>query len=321
MKTPAIASPAIKIAVTSFLLLVVFRSVDAARIRQNLAHLATGHLALLVAVSWLGQLFCAQRWRVLACSLGMRQGYGTFFQYYFVGMLFNLGLPSLVGGDVIKAYMISRKTGSPVHYGLASVLQDRAAGLISLLVLGTTAAALHAMEWRGVPVRLVYLAVWIGVASALGMAWKGERIYRKYIIPGSHSLIQKALAALRDFHEALGTMRLETGAVLQVAGISFFNSALVLWLFRQVSVAAGYPVDAIAFAALFPLITLMTLIPISLGGIGVREWTYLQALAILNVPPDAALTIALASSALVVVSDLAGAFFLPVIPSGFRSKS
>ena len=116
-------------------------------------------------------------------------------------------------------------------------------------------------------------------------------------------------------------MRLETGAVLQVAGISFFNSALVLWLFRQVSVAAGYPVDAIAFAALFPLITLMTLIPISLGGIGVREWTYLQALAILNVPPDAALTIALASSALVVVSDLAGAFFLPVIPSGFRSKS
>jgi len=46
-----------------------------------------------------------------------------------------------------------------------------------------------------------------------------------------------------------------------------------------------------------------------------------QALAILNVPPDAALTIALASSALVVVSDLAGAFFLPVIPSGFRSKS
>jgi len=232
-----------------------------------------------------------------------------------------LGLPSLVGGDVIKAYMISRKTGSPVHYGLASVLQDRAAGLISLLVLGTTAAALHAMEWRGVPVRLVYLAVWIGVASALGMAWKGERIYRKYIIPGSHSLIQKALAALRDFHEALGTMRLETGAVLQVAGISFFNSALVLWLFRQVSVAAGYPVDAIAFAALFPLITLMTLIPISLGGIGVREWTYVQALAILNVPPDAALTIALASSALVVVSDLAGAFFLPVIPSGFRSKS
>src|SRR5438128_12311498 len=97
MKTPAIASPAIKIAVTSFLLLVVFRSVDAARIRQNLAHLATGHLALLVAVSWLVQLFCAQRSRVFACSLGMRPGYGTVFEYCFVGMLCTLALPSLVG--------------------------------------------------------------------------------------------------------------------------------------------------------------------------------------------------------------------------------
>jgi len=321
MKTPAVTSQALKVAVTCLLLLIVFRSIDAARIRQNLAHLDTGRLALLIAVCWLGQLFCAQRWRVFACSLGMRQGYGTFFQYYFVGMLFNLGLPSLVGGDVVKAYMISRKTGSPMHYGLASVLQDRAAGLISLLVLGTTAAALHAMEWRGVPVRLVYLLVWIGMASALGMAWKGERIYRKYLIPGASSMIQKALAGLHDFHEALGTMRLEAGAVLQVTGISFLNSALVLWLFRQVSVAAGYPVDAIAFAALFPLITLITLVPVSLGGIGVREWTYLQALAVLNVPPDAALTIALASSALVVVADLAGAFFLPVIPAELRSKS
>src|SRR6266511_3981724 len=244
MKAPAITSQAIKLAVTCL-------------IRQDLAHLDTGRLALLIAVCWLGQLFCAQRWRVFACSLGMRQGYRTFLQYYFVGMLFNLGLPSLVGGDVIKAYMISRKTGSPVHCGLASVLQDRAAGLISLLILGTTAAMLHAMEWRGVPVRLVYLLIWIGVASALGMAWKGERIYRKYIIHGASSMIQKALAALHDFHEALGTMRLEAGAVLQVTGISFLNSALVLWLFRQVSVAAGYPVDAIAFAALFPLITLI----------------------------------------------------------------
>jgi hypothetical protein len=68
--------------------------------------------------------------------------------------------------------------------------------------------------------------------------------------------------------------------------ISFFNSGLVLWTLQQVSVAAGNPVDLAGFSALFPLIAVVTMLPISLGGLGIREWAYVEGLALLKVPAD-----------------------------------
>src|SRR5206468_1044350 len=111
MKLPKGLALLLKVSVTGILLFVVFRTVDLVRIRHDLAGLETGRLALLVSVCWIGQLFCAQRWRLLAASLSLQGSYSTFFQLYFLGMLFNVGLPSLVGGDVVKAYMITHKTG------------------------------------------------------------------------------------------------------------------------------------------------------------------------------------------------------------------
>ena len=320
MRLPSSLLPSVKIAVTALLLFIVFRSVDLAKISHDLSAVEHGRLAILVVACWIGQLLCAQRWRLFAASLGMRGSYGTFFQLYFVGMLFNVGLPSLIGGDVVKAYMITRKTGMPLHYGFASVLQDRAAGLVSLLVYGSIAVVLCPLSWRGIPLRSLYLLAWLGVAFLVWIVWKGETFYCRRPVPGVVSLPQKLAGRLADFHQALGMMRLPPGAILQVILTSFVNSALVLWLFQQVSVAAGYPIDLIAFSVVFPLVSIATLLPISLGGIGIREWSYVEALALLNVPSDVALTIALASSALIIVSDLGGAFFLPTIPAELRSK-
>src|SRR5206468_7606798 len=208
-KLPKGLAPLLKITVTALLLFIVFRSVDLARIRHDLAGLETGRLALLVSVTWIGQLLCAQRWRLLAASLGLKGSYGTFFQLYFLGMLFNVGLPSLVGGDVVKAYIITRRTGAPIHYGFASVVQDRAVGLISLLIYGSAAVVLRPMIWRRVPLWSLYLLAWLGVVIAVWIAWKGERFYRKYLAQdsGLHRLANR----LADFHQALGTMRLSAG--------------------------------------------------------------------------------------------------------------
>jgi hypothetical protein len=113
-------------------------------------------------------------------------------------------------------------------------------------------------------------------------------------------------------------MDLRPAEVAQVVGFSLLNSALVLWIFQQVSVAAGHPVRLVEFSALFPLITLVTMLPISLGGIGIREWAYVEGLALAGVAAEAALAIALASSALVIVFDLAGLLFLPFVPAELR---
>jgi len=311
----------LKVLVSALLLYLVFRSVDLSKIRHDLANLSATHLVTLLLVCWLGQMLCAQRWRLFAASLGMPGNYRSFFQMYFVGMLFNVGMPSLVGGDLIKAYMVSRKSRSPLRSGLASVLQERAAGLISLLAYGTVAAVVWPLRWRNIPLWIAYGVVWIGVVAVVWVAWRGESFYRRLLGGRPASLLAKILTLLADFHQALATMRLTSGAVFQVVALSFVNSALVLWLFRGVSVAAGHPAPLVAFSALFPLIVLLTMLPITIGGLGIREWAYVEALALLGIPHDNALLIALITSTFLIVNNLAGVLFLPTIPSDLRFKT
>jgi hypothetical protein len=312
-------SPGLKVLVTILLLFLVFRSVDVSKIRHDLGALNGRLLAFLIVVCWVGQLACAQRWRLFAAGLELRGSFRSFVQLYFVGMLFNIGLPSLIGGDVVKAYVLSRKTAKPLPLGLASVMQDRVAGMISLFVYGSAAILIHPIVWHRFPLWVAYLFIWIGLTVGLLLAWKGERIYGRFLVRESSSLLQKGLWLIADFHQALGTMRLSRGAILQVALYSFFNSALVFWMFQQISVATGHPVDLTAFSALFPLMTLVTMFPISLGGLGIREWAYVEGLALLGVPGGSALLIALTTSALLIVCNLMGLFFLPTIPAEMRT--
>jgi hypothetical protein len=313
--------PALKILVALLLLYLVFRSVDTSRIAHHLRDIETGRLVLLVLLCWLGQLLCAQRWRLFAASLGMQGSYRSYAQMYLVGMLFNIGLPSLIGGDVVKAYILSRKSGRPLQSGLASVLQDRVAGLLSLIIYGGAAVLVHPITWRGIPLSAVYLATWIGVTLALWLMWKGEAVYRRFLAEEARSAWQKLVRVAADFHQALVTMRLGSGAILQIAGLSFLNSALVLWIYEQIAAATGNAVSLISFSALFPLVTLLTMLPISFSGIGIREWAYVEALALLGVPPERALIVALSTSALVIVVNLGGVFLLPTVPSEMRRIS
>ena len=320
MKMKRFLSFALKVAISAGLIVLLLRSVDPSRLRHDLGRLELGRLTLLLFVCWAGQLFCAQRWRLFAASLGMNMSYRTAVELYFVGMLFNIGLPSLVGGDVVKALMLSRKTAAPVRLSIASVLQDRAVGLIALLVYGSFAALAAPLRWRGVPLVLFYGAAWLGIAAVLAVVWQGQRWYRPSSTEGSR--LSRLLAEAAEFHRALVTMRLPgAGAAAQVIGFSLLNSALVLWVFQQVSTAAGHTIELAPFSALFPLITLVSMLPISLGGVGIREWAYVEALGAVGVAPEAALTISLASSALIIVLDLAGLFFLPALPAELRAKS
>jgi len=317
---PRYIMQAVKILVTVLLLIFVLRSVEPARLLHDLRNLQGGRLAILLACIWVGQFACAQRWRLFAAGLGLGGKYLRFLRIYFACMFFNIGLPSLIGGDAIKAYVISRTTGKPLRLGLASVLQDRAAGWLALISYGLAAALAYPMAWKGIPLIAVYVAVWLGAILALLFVWKGMGLYSRFVVPGVASPIQKVPALAADFHLALATMRLSRGALVQIIALSLFNSALSLLVYQQIAVSAGQSVNLIAFSALIPIVTLLIMMPVSLGGLGIREWAYIEALGMLGVPRSAALVTALTTSAVMILGNLAGVLFLHSIPKDLRRK-
>ncbi len=321
MKIPKPLINVLKILFTILLLFLVFQSIDISKIGADLKSFSLGRLVALLVVCWMGQLLCSERWRIFASSLEMHGEYRSFVQMYFMGMFFNIGLPSLIGGDAIKAYVISRRCSKPFHIGLASVLQDRASGLISLLIYGTIAVALYSISWRGLPLWIVYLLCWIAVAIVFWIILKGEILYRRFLVPDSSSILQRALQMIAEFHQALGVSSLKSGALFRIALFSFINSGLVLWIFQQVTVAAGHKVGIIPFSALFPIVTLATMLPITLSGLGVREWCYVEALSLVGIPGSVSLCISLATSALLLICNFGGVFFLAGIPAELRRRA
>jgi uncharacterized protein (TIRG00374 family) len=251
----------------------------------------------------------------------MPGSYFSFLQMYFAGMFCNIGLPSLVGGDVIKACMVSRKSGKSLHLGLASVLQDRAAGLISLLIYGSAAIAIHPISWKGFPLWVAYLASWIGIVAVFLLVLKGDILYRKHLSTLKNELGLKTLKTFAEFHQAIGTRSMQPRTLFRVVLYSFINSALVLWTFQQVTFAVGTKVGIVPFSALYPLVTLATMMPITLSGLGVRELVYVEALSLAGIPRGLGLIISLATSALSLLCNLGGVFFLPSIPGDLRLKS
>jgi glycosyltransferase 2 family protein len=321
MKFPKHFINGFKLLFTLLLLLLVFRSVDLSKISSDLRSFNARSLILLLAVCWVGQFFCSERWRLFAASLQMRGSYRSFVQMYFVGMFFNIGLPSLVGGDVVKAYILSRKNGKPLHLGLATVLQDRAAGLISLFVYGTLAILLHPISWAGFPLWIVYSCFWVALAGFVWLVVRGEKIYSRLLVPESRTLLQKLLSIIAEFHQALGISQIRKKDILRIVLYSFINSGLILWAFQQVTHSAGHGVGIIPFSALFPIVTVATMLPITLGGLGVREWFYVEALSMVGIPRGSGLVISLATSALLILCNLAGLLFLPGIPVELRPKA
>jgi hypothetical protein len=277
-----------------------------------------GRLAALLVVHWLAQAMTAQRWRVVSGALGLKGSYADFVRMHFAGMFFSIGLPSLIGGDAIKAFWASRKSGRPLSDGIASVIQDRALGLSVLLSYGTAAAFLCPLKWHGMPLPLFYLILWAGAAALTVLVWRSERISRRWLRPGAASIAGRALRRLAEFHRALALLRLPPGAAAQVLLLSLCNSALVILIVQQVCIALRERPATLGIASVVPLADILMMLPVSLSGLGIRESAYVQLLPLLGITAESALAVALTSSALLILRNLAGLLFVSTIPAAFR---
>ncbi len=94
----------------------------------NPVWIAAAFLALIAS-----QVASSARWRLLSSACGLESRFGRMVSMYFEGMFASLCLPSTVGGDLIKVVRLGGKKHKTL--AAATVLGDRAAGFVALLVL------------------------------------------------------------------------------------------------------------------------------------------------------------------------------------------
>ena len=161
-----LASTLVKFAVTAALYVAVFYRIDLGAIWDRLQTVQIGWVALGVVVYAAGQWLSAWRWWLLLRPVALAVPYLRMVAFYFIGMFFNIFLPTIVGGDAVKAILLARETGAPARSTM-SVFMERNVGLFALLTIATVAAFVAPpVDVRGFNLLQLTLLVFAGFVAA-----------------------------------------------------------------------------------------------------------------------------------------------------------
>lgn len=297
---------ATKVVVTAALLSWVASQLDPAVLATALQGPHAGYLALAAGLALAALALGALRWQLLLSGLRIDVPLREVCAVTFIGFFLGTLLPVRLGGDAARAYYVSARSGRVLDVSL-SVLLDRWIGLLGLLCVplpllwGYTPASRYAPA-----LRTLYLLTAAGLAllTVLGLA------LARWGRPGSEGgRLARARGALSRAVAAYGSRkRLLVGALAVAIGSHLLN----IGGYYVLGIPFGQAGRILDFLFLVPLVMLATLVPVSLGGAGVREWTFVRLFSDLGLARDTAVAI----SVLVLVVKLgtalpgAGLYFL-----------
>ena len=283
----------IQIALTVVLLVALARLLDPAKLRQllqaaNPVWLTVGFLILTAQ-----QIISAERWRLVAVALSAPQ-YRMWFYLFWQGlsMLCSMVLPSIIGADLVRTYALSGRT--PIGTVVRIVLIDRALGLLALATLVIVSVLVLPGFFSAQPLLLLSVAIAVcGPATYLVLTRLVPRLR------GTQRLVLAARELGLDLKRTV-----EGKGSTRVILISLSLHLLSVFAFLALGNAIGMPeVDFVHYLAIVSCALLVTIIPISIGGWGIRESALVIGFGLVSVEPERAFTLSATFGLLVMLSS------------------
>ena len=210
----------------------------------------------------------AGQWYLLLRGQSLAVSPGQTAVVYWVGVFFNNLLPGNIGGDAVRIYDVRRLTGATGR-AAAATFMDRFIGLFSTCCLALGACALVADVRRPGLVTLLG-TVWLSLTAllAIGLSRRLGRRVRRFL----DLLLPRRLGgAVERLRTRIGVYREQTGLLAAAWAVSLgvqFSRILVYW---AAGLAVGLEVGLRYFIGFQPAAAIVAAVPISVGGLGVRE--------------------------------------------------
>jgi uncharacterized membrane protein YbhN (UPF0104 family) len=289
----------IKILISLALLYLALRKVDLTELASRVNNLASlGWIAVAIAVTFLQIFVGVLRWRRISAECGAPLGLRQAMRFNLIGTFFNQTLPSSIGGDAVRLWLVARG-GAGWRAATYSIFVDRAIGLIALAII-IVASLPWSYNLIGDPngrsalllVDFAALAGGVGflVLGALPWPW----LKRWW---GTHHLHACAVIANRVIFS-----RKDGPAIALLSILVHVLAVVIAWCVVQ-SITA--PVVFGQIFQLVPPVMLITMLPISIAGWGVREASMALAFGYAGLLPNEGVNISLLYGA---VTFLVGAF-------------
>jgi uncharacterized membrane protein YbhN (UPF0104 family) len=280
-----------------------------------------GEALLWFALAWailgVSLVVGAVRFRGLLRGAGLDIGLPRLFRAYLVATFFNLVLPGAILGDVYRFWDARRDSGEGGRVlgivVLERVLSLAALGSIALLVAPVIPSVSddRGLLWLLVAAGGGFMAVSFGVLLS-----PVNRLFAR--ITSSLSFLPGGIsdAGLRAL-DAVDTVASKPRLVASAYGWSLVNQGLPVAALVVLAVPLGALVPWYWFAVIVPFVTLVSLLPISIGGTGVRELLFVSLFGAVGMRPEAALALSLSVLAAALAWGLVG---LALFATGRRDE-
>jgi uncharacterized membrane protein YbhN (UPF0104 family) len=284
-----------KAAISILLLYLSLRAVNLSALGERLSRLHAGWIAGSLVILAAQIFLLTARWQTIAQGCGLAPRYATMLRVSFIATFFNQVLPSTVGGDAARIYLLARDGGG--WAGAAySVLIDRVAGIFALTLI-----VFLCLPWTLTLVqdpfaRIVLILIGCGAIGGAAVFLAIGRIRWKPLMhwaPTRH-LVEVSRTAWR----ICGSWR-SVALILAISFAVHLMTVLAAWCMVQ-SVSATVSFTLLLF--MVPPVILIATVPISIAGWGVREGSMIVAFAYAGLPQSDGL----------VVSVLIGATFFVI---------
>jgi uncharacterized membrane protein YbhN (UPF0104 family) len=282
-------------AAAGFVVLLWFLA-DWGRAAAAVAAAAPEPLAWALAVSVLGVLLSAEKWRGLLRRDGVPLSLGAAARLYWVGMFFSNFLPTSVGGDAARL-LLTPAPGRRAEVA-GSIVAERVTGLVVMLALCALGLALRPGHFEGVGGhRLLSAGVLAMGLAALALLLAPGLITRVLEAPATRRLppllAERPLGWARKLAAAVADQARDPAAIARALLLSVPFYGTIILTQHLVLRAVGAEVPLVEVALVAAVVPLLSLLPLAPNGLGVAEAAFVLLYAQLGVSPELGLAAAL----------------------------
>ncbi len=313
-RVPLWRRPAVRLAASAAILALLFVAIPFSELMAALRRMPLWAWPLALASYLALHLIGITKWRLVTNTAGAGLSFRTAARAYYAGLFGNTFLPSIVGGDVVRAGVALPAARSKSGLVLGSLV-DRAGDIVSLGAVAGMGALLlpRALDPRSRTI-FVSLGVLLLAAGVIGLV-----VLTRFPVRRLPFKVRRKLVHVR---RALQATARRPHAIVAAIALGMLLQTLLVVLNYLLGLTIGIDIPLYVWLFVWPLAKISGLAPVTQGGIGVREAAQVVLFAPFGVPAAMALAVGLVFEAIIILGGLLGgliAFALgrrgPLIPS------
>lgn len=279
----------LKLSVSAGLIIYLVWLVDWTRVIKILGNADKLFLVIIPLFLFTRLCFAALRWQVILADSQVKLTFWQAYAGYLAGAFYNIFLPGVTGGDVVRIGRCIKRTNCRLGTATASVLMERISGVIALVSIALSTYVIFPATLSSLWMVDAQSSVKIGAAIVIGLLVAITLSRRQWLqwLPqkDDHPVWRFILSGVRTFC----LLRGQTLVLVLLLSIVFQAMDIVIMFLISQMIRLNVPLTA--FFAAVPLVYLAVMVPVSLGGLGIREGSMAFLLAQFGVATSDAVTL------------------------------